>query len=151
MQSRGNRFSERALRLFIKPHVLAVIAPKFAKCRDVGADDTATGEQRFDHGETEALHLRWGDDSFAVSVAPLEFRIGDASHQPHSLAQARTFNRALNTTCLGTAGANDDELHRRLTMPVVDEEFEGSQQEGDVLVVAMLGDAEEKWIRRAIP
>jgi hypothetical protein len=57
-----------------------------SKCRDVGADDTATNEERFGDRQPKTFDNRGRNQDLAVPVAPLQLPFGKPLNEVYSLA-----------------------------------------------------------------
>ena len=124
--------------------VFASVAAELTEGGNVRANNATAGQQRFDDRKAEAFDGGRSDNGFAVAIAPLEFGFGEALTEQDGVFEAEPANRIENTSSLWTGNPDDDQACGRVKAFSAQEALEDLDEERDVLVAAMLCDAEEE-------
>jgi len=124
--------------------VMASVAAKLTEGGNIRANNATASQQRFDDRKAEAFDGGRSDNGFAVAIAPLEFGFGEALAEKYGVFKTAPTNLSENVAGFRTANTDDDQTHGSVEFLGVLDELEDSYKEPNVLVAAMLCDAEKK-------
>jgi hypothetical protein len=141
----ANGFGKVLLGVRAEGYKAAVFRAHFAKCRDVRTDDSASGKQGLGNRQPESLGDGWGEKQLAVAIAPLEFRVGDSASEYDALLEERLLHQPVNPPGFRSRHANDEKACCEIDFSAGQEAPEDLERERDVLVAAVLGDAQKEW------
>jgi hypothetical protein len=125
---------------------VAGVAPKLTEGGNIGANNATSGQQRFDDRKAEAFDGGRRDDGFAVAIAPLELGFGEALTEKDGIFETGSANRMEDAPGFRTGNADDDQARRRVETFGAQEMLEDFDEEWDVLIAAMLPDAQKKGL-----
>jgi hypothetical protein len=141
----ANSFGEVLFGVSDEGDKAAVFRAHFAKGRDVRTDDSASGKEGLGNRQPESLDDGWGEKQLAVPIAPLKFRIGDSASENDALLDERLLYQSVNPPGFRSGHANDEQACCGIDFSAGQEAPEDLKREGDVLVAAVLGDAQKEW------
>ena len=128
----------------IERDVVAGIAAKLTECGNVRANNATAGQQRFDDRQAETFDGGRSGDGFAIAITPLESGFGEPLAKKDGMFKTASTNLSQNAAGFRAVNANDDQARGRVEIFGVPEVLEDPYKERDVLVAAMLCDAEEE-------
>src|ERR1700692_31977 len=127
-------------------NIVAVGPTYFTKRRNIGADYPAMVKHGFDNGQAKAFDQRRRQQQFAMLVAPFQFGVRNSAKEDDLALQVQLLDGAMNVFRLRTFDANHHQQGRRVDLLFPQQALKDLQSKHYVLVPAVLGNTEEKWL-----
>jgi hypothetical protein len=123
-----DRFRERFFCVLPQCHKPASLISYFPVRRYVRTDDPASSKEPFSHWKSEPFSQGGSYKHFALGVAPLQFRLGQAFEKGNAPAKTQGRYQSVNITGVWRRDSKNDELHLWTDVSGAQQSIEGPDQ-----------------------
>ena len=148
-KARKNGFCELLFSTGNQFHKSAATSAHFAKSGNVGTYDSASGKLSLNYRQTKSFQCRRSQHYFAIAIAPLQFRIRDATFKYDPFGKTSRAYKSVKIGGLRARHSHNNQPRLRRNLLAVNQQCEGAQCQDDVLVAPMLCHAKQE--SRLIP